>query len=100
MHSGNAACRSKTLGLSGSGRGRVQALSGSRCRPRALIIEQFGAALLLFRRQFADIHRQVLADGHAALNPWPRRNSLEPTLEIFELFDVLTLSLDIHGPGI
>src|SRR5438067_1936082 len=49
---------------------------------------------------YRDKARPTLRAGDAALHRRPLADLLEPTLEIFELVDVLSLRLPIDGPGI
>ena len=50
--------------------------------------------------QPAVVDAQVRADRHAALDARPRRQLLEPALEVGELLDVLALLLPADGPRV
>src|SRR5438477_6563525 len=101
LSDGNAIARS-------SGAGAISSASGTCDRPPAsrrdgdcpLVVHNLadpGAVLVGEARR---IGRQVDPGRHAALHRRPLADLPEPTLEIFELVDVLSLRLPIDGPGI
>jgi hypothetical protein len=65
-----------------------------------LVVEKLRAPLAFLCRQTIGVLGRSHRHGKAALDRGPRAQLLEPSLEVFELFDVLPLTLPIDCPGI
>lgn len=64
-----------------------------------MVVEDLADARLFLFGELAVVGAKIGADRKTALDAGPCANLLEPSLEMLELVDVLTLCLPVDGRG-